>query len=118
MKRCDKCKRQGAISQRNELPISPILEFELFDVWGMDFMSPFMRSYGQKYILAQNVDDVLWAYGTAYILSIGMSSYQLVFGKACHLPVEHELKALRKLKKLNLSWSDATNLRLDQINEI
>lgn len=28
-----------------------ILEFEIFDVWGMDFMGPFPSSYGNQYIL-------------------------------------------------------------------
>ena len=28
-----------------------ILEVELFDVWGIDFMDPFPSSYGHKYIL-------------------------------------------------------------------
>ena len=31
--------------------MTPILEVELFDVWGIDFMGPFESSYRQKYIL-------------------------------------------------------------------
>ena len=33
------------------MPVTNILEVELFDVWGIDFMGPFPSSYGHKYIL-------------------------------------------------------------------
>ena len=48
---CDICLRQGAISRFHEFLMTPILEVELLDVWGIDFMGPFVSSYGQKYIL-------------------------------------------------------------------
>ncbi len=48
---CDRCQRTGNISQRNEMPQKGILEVEIFDVWGIDFMGPFPSSLGNKYIL-------------------------------------------------------------------
>ena len=33
------------------MPLNPILEVELFDVWGIDFMGPFPDSFGHQYIL-------------------------------------------------------------------
>ena len=48
---CDKCQRMGNISRKDEPPMHPILEVELFDLWGIDFMGPFPASYSNLYIL-------------------------------------------------------------------
>ena len=49
--KCDNYQRTGNISRRHEMPLNPILEVEIFDVWGIDFMGPFLSSYSNKYIL-------------------------------------------------------------------
>lgn len=52
---------------------------------------------------SRKLDNALWACCTAFKTSISMSSYKIVFGKAYHLPIELEHKALWGLKKLNLN---------------
>ena len=45
------CQRQGNISKTNEVPQNFILEIEVFDCRGIDFMGPFLPSYKNEYIL-------------------------------------------------------------------
>ena len=33
------------------MPLNPILEVKIFDVWGIDFMGPFPNSFGNQFIL-------------------------------------------------------------------
>ncbi|GKD17918.1 reverse transcriptase domain-containing protein [Tanacetum coccineum] len=42
---------------------------------------------------ADKLDDALWAFKTAYKAPIGSTPFRIIYGKACHLPIEMEHKA-------------------------
>ncbi|GJU34553.1 reverse transcriptase domain-containing protein [Tanacetum coccineum] len=48
---CDGCQCSGSISRRDEMPLNNIQVSEIFDIWGIDFMGPFLKSHKFEYIL-------------------------------------------------------------------
>nr|GFA63743.1 reverse transcriptase domain-containing protein [Tanacetum cinerariifolium] len=149
------------LMQRDEMPQNSIQVYEIFDIWGIDFMCPFSSSRGNKYILVavdylfgapraiisdrgthfynDQFSKVMLKYGVthclftayhpqtsgqveafriAYKTPIGCTPYKLVYGKACHLPVELEHKAYWALKHANFNLQTAGDHRKVQLNEL
>nr|GEU56433.1 reverse transcriptase domain-containing protein [Tanacetum cinerariifolium] len=67
---------------------------------------------------SDKLDDALWAFRTAYKTPIGCTSYKLVYGKACHLPIELEHKAYWALKHTNFDLQTVGDHRKVQLNEL
>ena len=49
--RCRACQASLNMGKKDHMPLTPIIEIEIFYVWGIDFMGPFPNSYGFEYIL-------------------------------------------------------------------
>jgi len=189
------------MSKRNEMPLQSIIEVEVFDCWGIDFVGPFPSSYSNKYILvavdyvskwveavtspkadsktvvkflkkniftrfgtprvlisdggahfwntqlskaldhygvkhkvaspyhpqtvsasrkdwSAKLDEALWAYRTAYKSPIGLTPFQMVYSKSCHLPVHLEHKVFWAVKFLNFDQEKAGERRKVQMHEL
>ena len=49
--KCLQCQAAINISKQDEMPMRPILDVEIFDLWGIDFIGLFPPSNGKEYIL-------------------------------------------------------------------
>ncbi|GJV37496.1 reverse transcriptase domain-containing protein [Tanacetum coccineum] len=135
--RCDICQRQGKISQHDEMPQNSIQVMLKYGVTHRLSTAYHPKTSGQvevsncglKRILERTIgenraswsdklDDALWAFRTAYKTPIGCTPYKLVYGKACHLPIELEHKAYWALKHTNFNIKTAGDHRKVQLNEL
>ncbi|GKB28197.1 reverse transcriptase domain-containing protein [Tanacetum coccineum] len=67
---------------------------------------------------ADKLDDALWVFRTAFKTSIGCTPYKMVYGKACHLPIELKHKAYWALKWTNFDLKTTGDHRKVQLNEL
>ncbi|GKB14001.1 reverse transcriptase domain-containing protein [Tanacetum coccineum] len=58
------------------------------------FAKVMLKTVGENQALwSHKLDDALWAFRIAFKTPIGCTPYNIVYGKACHLPIELEHKA-------------------------
>ncbi|GKC23516.1 reverse transcriptase domain-containing protein [Tanacetum coccineum] len=138
--RCDACQRSGNISSRSEIPQNNIQLEEALQKYGVTHKlsttynlqtnrQTKVTNRAIKRILERSVgynpknwskklDDALWAFRTAYKMPIGCTLFRLVYGKACHLPVEIEHKAYWVLKQCNMDLTAAAKNCFMELNEL
>nr|GFB37338.1 reverse transcriptase domain-containing protein [Tanacetum cinerariifolium] len=77
------------------------------------------RTVGENRALwSDKLKDALWAFRTAFKTPVGCTPYRLVYGKACHLPLELEHKAFLALKHTNFDLKTAGDHRKLQLNKL
>nr|GEX77725.1 reverse transcriptase domain-containing protein [Tanacetum cinerariifolium] len=77
------------------------------------------RTIGENHASwSDKLDDALWAFHTAFKTPIGCTPYKLVYGKACHLPIELEHKAYWALKHCNFDLKTTGDHQKVQMNEL
>ncbi|GKB03489.1 reverse transcriptase domain-containing protein [Tanacetum coccineum] len=67
---------------------------------------------------SEKLNDALWAFRTAYKTPTRCTPFRMVYGKACHLPVEIEHKAYSALKQCNMDLTAAAKNRFMELNEL
>nr|GEY06759.1 reverse transcriptase domain-containing protein [Tanacetum cinerariifolium] len=66
------------------------------------------RTVGENCALwSDKLEDALWAFRIAFKTPVGCTPYRLVYGKACHLPLELKHKAFWALKHANFDLKTA-----------
>nr|GEY02967.1 reverse transcriptase domain-containing protein [Tanacetum cinerariifolium] len=77
------------------------------------------RTVGENRALwSDKLEDNLWEFQTTFKTPVGCTPYQLVYRKACHLPLELKHKAFWALKHANFDLKTADDHRKLQLNEL
>nr|GEV87837.1 reverse transcriptase domain-containing protein [Tanacetum cinerariifolium] len=117
---------QNGLKRKRSPPMTPVLfanfsNLALPDLVPLD-LSILERTIGQNHASwSDKLDDALWAFRTAYKTPIGCTPYKLMYGKACHLPIELKHKAYWALKQTNFDLSvagDHRKIQLKELNEL
>nr|GEU29029.1 reverse transcriptase domain-containing protein [Tanacetum cinerariifolium] len=76
---CKACQKTRNISKCDEIPLNNIQVCEIFDIWGIDFMGPFLKSYKFEYILV--VVDYVSKWAEAQALLTNDARVVILFSK-------------------------------------
>ncbi|GKA15419.1 reverse transcriptase domain-containing protein [Tanacetum coccineum] len=78
------------------------------------------RTVGENHASwSDKLDDALWAFRTAFKTPIGCTPYKLVYGKACHLPIELEHKVTDIAQKdKNKAKRTKPSMGMERVREI
>ncbi|GKD94314.1 reverse transcriptase domain-containing protein, partial [Tanacetum coccineum] len=76
---CEACQKTRNISKHDETPLTNIQVCEIFDIWGIDFMGPFLKSHKFEYIHV--ADDYVSKWAEAQALPTNDSRVVITFLK-------------------------------------